>query len=140
MAEASDTLAAAESRVAETRAELIRTVGQIGRVLAPKRLARDMWENAKVKGADLAEDAVDAVKARPVATGGAVAALAMFLAREPLMDLAGRLVSKFTDDKKNGAAKAPAPATARADQPAPPRRRAAPKARPAKPKTEETTP
>ena len=55
-------------------------------------LARDAWQGAKEKGADLAEDAVDAVRARPLAATGVVAAITMFLAREPLMDLAGKLV------------------------------------------------
>ena len=60
--------------------------------LAPSHLARDAWEAAKSKGADLAEDAVDAVRKRPVAATGAVAALALFIAREPLIELANRLV------------------------------------------------
>jgi len=61
--------------------------------LAPSHLARDAWEAAKSKGADVAEDAVDAVRKRPVAASSAVAALALFIAREPLMDIAGKLVS-----------------------------------------------
>ena len=46
----------------------------------------------RIKGADIAEDAVDAVRARPLAATGVVAAIAMFLAREPLFDLAGKVV------------------------------------------------
>jgi hypothetical protein len=65
--------------------------------LSPRTLARGAWEGARDKGADLAEDAVDAVRARPVAAGGAVAALTLFLARQPLLDLAGRL---FGSDKR----------------------------------------
>ena len=61
--------------------------------LAPSHIARDAWEAAKSKGADVAEDAVDAVRKRPVAASSAVAALALFIAREPLMDIAGKLVS-----------------------------------------------
>lgn len=59
--------------------------------LTPSHLMRDAWESAKDKGADLAEEAVDAVRARPLATTGVMAAIALFLAREPLMDLASRL-------------------------------------------------
>ena len=45
--------------------------------------------------------AVDAVRRRPVAAGGIVAALALFLAREPLIDLAGKaLGSKKTARKR----------------------------------------
>jgi ElaB/YqjD/DUF883 family membrane-anchored ribosome-binding protein len=61
------------------------------REYTPSHLARDAWESAKDKGADLAEDAVDAVRSRPLATTGVVAAIALFLAREPLMDLASKL-------------------------------------------------
>ena len=61
--------------------------------LQPSHLARDAWEAAKSKGVDVAEDAVDAVRKRPVMASSAVAALALFIAREPLMDLAGKLVS-----------------------------------------------
>ena len=48
--------------------------------LSPKVLARDAWEGTKSKGADLVEDAVDAVKARPYAATGVAAAIALFLA------------------------------------------------------------
>jgi hypothetical protein len=60
--------------------------------LSPKTLARDAWEGAKSKGADIAEDAVDAVRSRPLTATGVVAAITLFLAREPLIDLAGKLV------------------------------------------------
>jgi hypothetical protein len=60
----------------------------------------DAWEAAKSKGADLAEDAVDAVRARPFAATGIVAAITMFLAREPLMDLAGQLLEGASNKRK----------------------------------------
>jgi len=64
--------------------------------VTPRHIMGEVWQGTKEKGADLAEDAVDAVKARPLATGGVVAALALFLAREPLMDLAGKITKGFT--------------------------------------------
>lgn len=64
--------------------------------LTPSHIMGDAWDAAKEKGADLAEDAVDAVRARPLAAGGVVAAITLFLAREPLMDLAGKLAQSFT--------------------------------------------
>ena len=76
------------------------TAHELQERLSPKVLARDAWEGAKDKGADLAEDAVDAVRARPLAAGGVVAALTMFLAREPLIDLAGKLV-EVNDKRKS---------------------------------------
>ena len=70
------------------RARLMSTAHELQDRLSPEMFAKDAWEGAKEKGADLAEDAVDAVKARPLAATGVVAAIAMFLAREPLFDLA----------------------------------------------------
>jgi hypothetical protein len=72
---------------------MIATSQLILRELQPHRLVQEAWETAKDKGADLAENAVDAVRARPLAATGVVAAIAMFLAREPIIDLAGKLVN-----------------------------------------------
>ena len=74
------------------RERLMQSAHALQARLSPKVLARDAWEGTKSKGADLVEEAVDAVRARPYAATGAVAAIAMFLAREPLIDLAGKLV------------------------------------------------
>jgi len=88
----------AQAEVARSREALIDTARELQQRLQPKTLAREAWESAKVKGADMAEDAVDAVKRRPVATGGIVAAIAMFLAREPIKDGVGRIYDAMTSD------------------------------------------
>ena len=99
------------------------TARELQQRLQPKTLASEALEKAKVKGADLAEDAVDAVKSRPVAVGGVVAALTMFLAREPIKDAAVKLYDAMTS-KDEPKAKAPAlkarktPARAPARRPA----------------------
>ncbi|MCL6740226.1 DUF3618 domain-containing protein [Sphingomonas sp. RB56-2] len=77
-------IVSARIHVAKTRAALLDTMRELQQRLQPKTLASEAWEKAKDKGADLAEDAVDAVAKRPVAVGGVIAALAMFIAREPL--------------------------------------------------------
>ena len=82
-------IAAARIEAERRRARLMATAQELQDRLSPKTLAKGAWQGAKEKGADLAEDAVDAVKARPLAATGVVAAITMFLAREPLMDLAG---------------------------------------------------
>jgi ElaB/YqjD/DUF883 family membrane-anchored ribosome-binding protein len=82
----------AEFEVDRTRARLLATLNEVSHQFEPHRLMQEVWVKAKDKGADLAEDAVDAVRARPIAATGVVAAITMFLAREPLMDLAGKLV------------------------------------------------
>ena len=94
-------VATARVEVERSRSKLMATAHELQDRLSPKVLARDVWEGAKDKGANLAEGAVDAARARPIAAGGVVAALAMFLAREPLMDLAGRLIDGIGEKRKS---------------------------------------
>ena len=114
MSEDSPELAEARRKAEHARAkfwssfdELIDFAHRVQQRLEPSHLARDAWDAAKSKGVDLAEDAVDAVRKRPVAAGGAVAALALFIAREPLMDLAGKLMSGDSKKKRKRAARQP---------------------------------
>jgi hypothetical protein len=96
-------ITAARGEVERNRARLMATAHELQERLSPKVIARDAWEGAKDKGAGLAEDAVDAVRSRPLATGGVVAALTMFLAREPLIDLASRINDKRKSRKSRKA-------------------------------------
>ena len=93
-------VAAARIEAERARAKLMGTAHELQDRLSPKTLTRDAWEGAKTKGADLVEEAVDAVKARPLATTGIVAAITMFLAREPLMDLASNVVDGVNAKRK----------------------------------------
>jgi hypothetical protein len=93
---------AAEFEVDRSRRKLIGSLQELTRQFEPHRLMEEAWEKAKDKGADLAEEAVDAVKARPLAATGVVAAIAMFLAREPLMDLAGKLTKRKNPKRPKG--------------------------------------
>lgn len=103
-----DRVKTAEFEVDRARAKLLASLNEVSRQFEPHQLMQDVWEKAKDKGADLAEEAVDAVRARPLAATGVVAAITMFLAREPLMDLAGRLVgsAKGKSRKRRKPAKA----------------------------------
>ena len=91
---------AARAEVERSRTRVMATAQELQDRLSPKVLAKGAWQGAKEKGADLAEDAVDAVRARPIAATSVVAAITMFLAREPLMDLAGRFVDGAKEKKK----------------------------------------
>jgi hypothetical protein len=120
-------IAAARIEVERTRAALLDTAKELQQRLQPRTLASEAWEVAKNKGADLAEDAVDAVKKRPVAVGGVVAALTMFLAREPIKDAAVKFYDAMTSSKEPKPKRA-----ALSDKTAvPPARRARTSARPA---------
>ena len=100
-------VAAARIDVARRRSELLGTVHELQARLQPRTLASDAWARAKNKGADMAEDAVDAVKARPVAVGSVAAVLGLFLARQPIKDAAVKLYDALTSDR---ATKSDAPA------------------------------
>ena len=84
---------AARAEVERTRARMIDTARELQERINPRTLARDVWEGAKDKGAGLAENAVDAVRKRPMVAGGVVAALALFLGRDPILDYASRLMN-----------------------------------------------
>ena len=129
---------AARIQVERTRAELIDSARDLQARLQPKVLANEAWEKAKMKGADLAEDAVDAVKKRPVATGGVIAALTMFLAREPIKDGITNLYDAMTSKKEPKPKAAALKRTGPAPKPArpPARRKARPGPKSAHTKTE----
>lgn len=82
---------AARIEAERSRARLIATAHELQERMNPKTMARDAIQGAKEKGADLAETAVDTVREHPRAAGGAVAAVALFLARQPILSLAGKL-------------------------------------------------
>jgi hypothetical protein len=94
-------IAAARAEADRRRARVMATAQELQDRLSPRTLARNTWQGAKEKGADLAENTVDAVRSRPIATTGIVAAIAMFLAREPLRDLASKVADSIGDKRKS---------------------------------------
>jgi hypothetical protein len=98
-------VAAARIEVARRRGDLLDTVHEIQARLAPRIIAADAWQKAKNKGADLAEDAVDAVKARPAAAGGIAAAIGLFLARAPIRDAAVKIYDAMTSRRETKTAR-----------------------------------
>ena len=94
-------IAAARIEAERARGRLMDTARELQERLSPAVLAQNAWEGAKSKGADLAEDAVDAVRRRPAIASGVVAAIALFLAREPLIDMAGKLADGVTTKRKS---------------------------------------
>ena len=87
---------AARIETERARARLMDTAQRLQARISPGNLASNAWQGAKEKGADMAENAVDAVRKRPIAATGVVAAIALFLAREHLKDLAGKLADGAT--------------------------------------------
>jgi hypothetical protein len=123
-------IAAARVEAERARARLMDTARELQDelldLISPHTWARDIWEGAKEKGADLAEEAVDAVSRRPAIASGVVAALALFFAREPLIDMAGKLAKgvkakgKASKDKLKAAKSAEAKSQPRKPRPSKP--------------------
>ena len=135
-------LAAARIEVARTKGALLDTASALLERFQPHNLVDDIWEQAKNKGADLAEDAVDAVAKRPLAVGGVIAALTMFLVRRPLKDATVKfydvMTPLFEPRKKRQALKPKAATKPTAAKPAkPPARRTTRAPRRAAPKKTE---
>lgn len=100
-------VAAARIEAERARARLMQSAHRLQERLSPRTLARGAWEGAKDKGADIAENAVDAVRSRPLTTTGIVAGIALFLAREPLKDLAEKLVDGVSGNRAKSTRKKP---------------------------------
>ena len=75
MSKDSPQIAAARIEAERTRARLMDGARELQDRLSPGTLAQNAWEGAKIKGADLAEDAVDAVRRRPAIAGVVAASL-----------------------------------------------------------------
>jgi Protein of unknown function (DUF3618) len=87
-----DDLRLAKRDAERARRRLAASAAELQQRLKPGTLASHAWAGVKDKSGDLAEDAVGAVKARPVAVSAALAAFAVFLARSPIKAAVGRLL------------------------------------------------
>jgi hypothetical protein len=81
--------AKAEAELARQR--LTTTIGDVQTRLSPGTLANNAWEGVKDKSGEIADDAVEAVKARPVASGAVLGAVLLYMARSPIKSAAARL-------------------------------------------------
>ena len=81
-----------------SRRQLMATVGELQDRLKPASIATNAWEGVKDRSTELADDAVQAVKARPMAASAALGAVTLFLARSPIKSMASWLFSKKPDD------------------------------------------
>ena len=88
-------LISARREAEAARRRLTATMSELQQRLKPATLATNAWEGVKDKSGELAEDAVQAVKARPVAVSAVLAAFTLFLARAPIKSA---VTSLFSDD------------------------------------------
>jgi hypothetical protein len=95
-------MSAPEILQARRRAELARrnlmgTVTELQQRLKPGTIASTAWEGVTEKASDVADGAVEAVKARPVAVSAALGAFTLFLARQPLKSAVSWLFTRKPD-------------------------------------------
>ncbi|HEX8223282.1 MAG TPA: DUF3618 domain-containing protein [Allosphingosinicella sp.] len=94
-----DDIRLARQEAERARRRLVATSTELQQRLKPGTLAGHAWAGVRDKSGDLAEDAVEAVKARPVPVAAALAAFTLFLARAPLKSAVSRLFAGSSDDE-----------------------------------------
>src|SRR3954466_6070294 len=73
-------------------------VAELQQRLKPATIAGQAWEGVKERTGDMAGDAVEAVKARPIIVSTAPAAFTPFLPRSPIKSAVSRLFAGNEDD------------------------------------------
>jgi hypothetical protein len=91
-------LARAQYEALQAKKRLASTAGALQYRLKPATIANQAWEGVRDKSSELADDALQAVKERPGAASGALAAIVVFLARHPLWRAATWIVSRREAD------------------------------------------
>ncbi|HEX8621959.1 MAG TPA: DUF3618 domain-containing protein [Allosphingosinicella sp.] len=95
-----DDIRLARAEAERARRRLAETTSELQQRLKPGTLASQAWAGVKDKSGDLAEDAVEAVKARPVIVSAALAAFTLFLARSPIKAAVGRFLDGDDEEPK----------------------------------------
>jgi hypothetical protein len=91
-------LTRARREAEQARRRLAATLAELQARLRPGAIASNAWEGVKDKSGAMADDAVEAVKSRPVIVSAVLAAFTLFLARAPLRSAASRLFSGDDDE------------------------------------------
>jgi hypothetical protein len=93
-----DDIRLAKQEAERARRRLAGTAAELQQRLKPGTLAHNAWAGVKDKSGEMADDAVEAVKARPVPVAAALTAFTLFLARAPLKAAVSRLFSGSDED------------------------------------------
>lgn len=91
-------LVRAKAEAEEARKRLASTMGTLQYRLKPATLMNNAWEGVRDRGSDAADRGLNAAKDRPMTISGIVAAVLIFLAREPLMRFIGNLFGPKKDE------------------------------------------
>jgi hypothetical protein len=88
----------AKREAEHARKELIATAHALQTRLKPGTIVGNAWDGVKERGTDIAENTVEAVKARPYPVAAGLAAFTLFLARKPIRSAVSRLFHSSPDD------------------------------------------
>jgi hypothetical protein len=88
----------ARRRAELARRNLLATTTELQQRLKPGTIASNAWEGVTEKASDVADGAVEAVKARPVAVSAALGAFTLFLARQPIKAAVSWLFARKPDE------------------------------------------
>ena len=91
-------LARAQYEAIQAKKRLTSTAGALQYRLKTGTIVNNAWEGVRDKSSVIADDALQAVKDRPRAASGVLAAIFIFLVRHPLWRAATRLVSRRGDE------------------------------------------
>ena len=99
-------MSAKELMLAKREAELARrrlaaTAAELQQRLKPGTIASNAWAGVKDKSGEIADDAVEAVKARPVPVAAALTVFTLFLARAPIRSAVSWLFSSRHDEDED---------------------------------------
>lgn len=92
-------LTMAKQEAERARRRLAATAAELQQRLKPGTIASNAWAGVKDKSGEIADDAVEAVKARPVPIAAALTAFTLFLARAPLKSAVSWVFSGRDDDE-----------------------------------------
>ena len=88
----------AKQEAERARRRLQGAVAELQQKLKPANIASNAIQGVKDKGEAIAEDAVEAVRTRPMAVSAALGAFTLFLARRPLRSAVGWIFSRRAPD------------------------------------------
>ena len=89
----------AKREVERARRQFASTAGALQYRLKPANLMSSAWDGVREKSGEMADDAIETVKERPVAASGILAGIVLFLAREPLWRLASGFLRQDEEDE-----------------------------------------
>lgn len=84
----------ASADVQRAKKQLASTLGALQYRLKPGTLMNSAWDGVRDKGGEVADTTLQAVKNRPVTVSGVLAAILIFLARDPLRRLVSSLFGR----------------------------------------------